>query len=105
MECKRYYEREVDRVALESPLCEYQYIQIRQSRAFMEKYLAANIALHWIPAGGVCASMLYKKHRFQSPDNHRRLHVLRWWDWDAEKVTHRLDAIVHADIDKLRYAE
>ena len=47
-ESKSYYEQAVERIALKRPLDDYQYIQLRQSRAFMEKYFAANIELEHI---------------------------------------------------------
>lgn len=30
---------------------------------------------------------------------------IRWWDWDVEKITRNLEAIVGADLEKLRTAE
>lgn len=43
---KTYYEKELDRLANESSLQPKQYILIRQSKAFMEKYYAENIELN-----------------------------------------------------------
>lgn len=40
---KTYFEQEVDRLVEKNSLKEYQYIQVRQSKAFMEKYHAENI--------------------------------------------------------------
>ena len=42
---KTFYQQQVEKIAQNQPLMEYQYVQIRQSRAFMEKYLAEKIEL------------------------------------------------------------
>jgi AraC-like DNA-binding protein len=45
---KTYFERELDRIAQEHYLPEHYYIQVRQSRSFMEKYLSEKIELEKI---------------------------------------------------------
>ena len=42
---KTYYEREVERVFKENPLQRYHYVQIRQSKAFMDEYYSGRIDL------------------------------------------------------------
>ena len=42
---KTYYELELERIALQCGLPEYQYTQIRQSKKFMEKFYAEKIEL------------------------------------------------------------
>lgn len=42
---KTYYEREVERVFKENPLQHHHYIQIRQSKAFMDEYFSGRIDL------------------------------------------------------------
>ena len=42
---KTYYEREVERVFIENPLQRYHYVQIRQSKAFMDEYYSGRIDL------------------------------------------------------------
>ena len=49
-EGKSYYEQQVERIAEKRPLYEHQFIQVRQSRAFMEKHLATKIDLDEIAA-------------------------------------------------------
>ncbi len=61
---KTYYELEVDRIASEFGLPEYLYIQIRQSKAFMEKFYAEKIELDKI-ASAACMSRFHYIRVFQ----------------------------------------
>lgn len=45
---KSYYETELDRLEKHVYLPQYQYVYVRQSKAFMEKYLAEKIELEKI---------------------------------------------------------
>jgi hypothetical protein len=45
---KTYFESQVERLLQEHYLPEYYYVQVRQSRAFMEKYLSEKIELEQI---------------------------------------------------------
>lgn len=47
---KTYYEQAVERIAQKRPLDRYHYVQVRQSKAFMEKYLSEKIELDRIAA-------------------------------------------------------
>ncbi len=47
---KTFYEQEVDRIAKKHSLSKYLYIQIRQSKVFMEKYHSEKIELEQIAA-------------------------------------------------------
>ena len=47
---KTYYEQELERIAEEHFLPEYQYVQIRQSKAFIEKYHSEKIELEEMAA-------------------------------------------------------
>ena len=47
---KSYYEQQLERITETVALPAYQYIQIRQSRAFIEKYLAEDINLERMAA-------------------------------------------------------
>lgn len=42
---KTYYEQQIERIAREHGLAAYQYIQVRQSKAFMDKYYGEKIEL------------------------------------------------------------
>lgn len=42
---KTYYELQIEKVEAQCGLPEYQYVQVRQSKAFMEKYYAYKIVL------------------------------------------------------------
>lgn len=58
---KTFYEQEVERLAQNQPLMEYQYILLRQSKAFMEKYLAEKIELENIAAAAFMSRFYYIK--------------------------------------------
>ncbi|WP_372367605.1 helix-turn-helix domain-containing protein [Candidatus Uabimicrobium sp. HlEnr_7] len=47
---KTYYEQEMDRIIEKHLLPEYQYEQVRQSKAFMEKYYSEKLELEKIAA-------------------------------------------------------
>ena len=55
---KTFYEQEVDRITKQHFLSEYLYIQVRQSKAFMEKYYAEDIELENI-AAAACMSRFH----------------------------------------------
>ena len=55
---KTFYEQEVDRITKQHFLSEYLYIQVRQSKAFMEIYYAENIELENI-AAAACMSRFH----------------------------------------------
>lgn len=61
---KTYYELELERIAREFGLPEYQYIRVRQSKAFMEKFYAEKIALDKI-ALAACMSQFHYIRLFQ----------------------------------------
>ncbi len=56
---KTFYQQQVEKIARNQPLMEYQYVQIRQSRAFMEKYLAEKIELENIAAAAFMSRFHY----------------------------------------------
>ncbi|SEW51084.1 helix-turn-helix transcriptional regulator [Chitinophaga arvensicola] len=62
---KTYYELEVEKIAARYGLPEYQYIQVRQSKAFMEKCYAEKIELTQI-AQAACMSRFHFIRLFQS---------------------------------------
>src|ERR1700750_664433 len=47
---KTYFEHQLDRLVKEHYLPEHYYVQVRQSRSFMEKYLSEKIVLEKIAA-------------------------------------------------------
>src|SRR5690349_5228399 len=61
---KTYFEQEVERIAAQYGLPEYQYIQIRQSKHFMEKCYADKIELDKI-ALAACMSRFHYIRLFQ----------------------------------------
>lgn len=56
---KTFYEQEVDRIANEHGLPEHHYVQVRQSKAFMEKYLSEKIHLEKIAAAAFMSRFHY----------------------------------------------
>lgn len=58
---KTFYEREVERISQDHLLMEYQYIHIRQSRAFMEKHHSEKITLENIAAAAFMSRFYYIK--------------------------------------------
>lgn len=62
---KSYYETELERIAQEHYLPEYQYIRIRQSKVFMEKYYGDKIELDKM-ASAACMSRFHYIRLFQS---------------------------------------
>lgn len=58
MSNKTFYEQEIERVK-EHLLPEYLYIQIRQSKAFMDTYYAENLALESIAAAAFISRFHY----------------------------------------------
>jgi AraC-like DNA-binding protein len=56
---KTFFEREVERIAQDGQLMEYQYILIRQSRAFMEEYHSEKITLENIAAAAFMSRFYY----------------------------------------------
>ena len=56
---KTFYEREVERIAQDHLLMEYQYIHIRNSTAFMKKYHAEKIELGDIAAAAFMSRFYY----------------------------------------------
>lgn len=61
---KTYYEQEIDRISAEHGLPEYQYIRIRQSKHFMEKFYADAIELDKM-ALAACMSRFHYIRLFQ----------------------------------------
>ncbi|MBX2822814.1 MAG: helix-turn-helix transcriptional regulator [Rhodothermaceae bacterium] len=55
---KTFFEQEVERIAEQHFLSKHQYIQVRQSKAFMEKYYGENIELENI-AAAACMSRFH----------------------------------------------
>lgn len=56
---KSFFEQEVDRIAKEHGLPEHHYIQVRQSKAFMEQYLSEKIELDSIAAAAFMSRFHY----------------------------------------------
>jgi AraC-like DNA-binding protein len=56
---KTFYQQQLEKIAQNQPLMEYQYVQIRQSRAFMEKYLAEKIELENMAAAAFMSRFHY----------------------------------------------
>ena len=56
---KTYYEEQIDRIANDHGLPAYQYIQVRQSRAFMDKYHWEKIELEQIAAAASMSRFHY----------------------------------------------
>jgi AraC-like DNA-binding protein len=56
---KTFFEREVDRLIKEYGLPDYQYVYIRQSKAFMEKYYREKIELDEIAAAAFMSRFHY----------------------------------------------
>ncbi len=56
---KTFFEQEVDRIAKEHGLPEHHYIQVRQSKAFMEQYLSEKIELEKIAAAAFMSRFHY----------------------------------------------
>jgi AraC-like DNA-binding protein len=56
---KTFFEREVDRLNKEYGLPDYQYVYIRQSKAFMEKYYREKIELDEIAAAAFMSRFHY----------------------------------------------
>lgn len=56
---KTFFEREVERIAQDGQLMEYQYMLIRQSRAFMEEYHSEKITLENIAAAAFMSRFYY----------------------------------------------
>ena len=55
---KTYFELQLDRLVKEHYLPEYYYVQVRQSKSFMEKYLSDKIELERI-AASACMSRFH----------------------------------------------
>lgn len=56
---KTYYEQQVEKIAHEHGLPQYYYVQVRQSKAFMEKYLCEKIELEAISAAAFMSRYHY----------------------------------------------
>lgn len=56
---KTFYERELERISQKHLLMEHQYIQIRQSKAFMEQYHAEKIELENMAAAAFMSRFYY----------------------------------------------
>jgi AraC-like DNA-binding protein len=61
---KTYYELHLEKISASYKLAEYQYIQLRQSKAFMTKYLGDKIALSQL-AVAACISKFHYIRLFQ----------------------------------------
>lgn len=62
---KTYYELQIEKVEAQRGLPEYQYVQVRQSKAFMEKYYADKIMLDNM-AKAACMSRYHFIRLFQT---------------------------------------
>lgn len=62
---KTYYELQIEKVEAQSGLPEYQYVQVRQSKDFMEKYYADKIQLDNM-ARAACMSRYHFIRLFQT---------------------------------------
>ena len=71
-----FYEQELERMAATVLLPEYQYVQVRQSRAFMEKYLSESIDLEQM-AGAAFMSRFHFIRIFQQVYGVTPRHCLR----------------------------
>jgi len=56
---KTFYEQELERIAEKNSLREYQYVQVRQSKAFMEKYHSEKIDLEKMAAAAFMSRFHY----------------------------------------------
>lgn len=56
---KTYFEQQIEKIAKNYGLPEYLYIQVRQSKAFMEKYLSEKIELEKISAAAFMSRFHY----------------------------------------------
>jgi methylphosphotriester-DNA--protein-cysteine methyltransferase len=56
---KTFYERELERISQSHSLMEHQYVQIRQSRAFIEKYHSEKIELENMAASAFMSRFHY----------------------------------------------
>lgn len=56
---KTYFEQQIDKLSKECGLPEYHYVQVRQSKAFMEKYLSEQIELEKIAAAAFMSRFHY----------------------------------------------
>ena len=56
---KTFYQQQLEKIAQNHLLMEHQYVQIRQSRTFMEKYLAENIELENMAAAAFMSRFHY----------------------------------------------
>ena len=54
-----FYEREVDRITRESPLPEYYFMHVRQSKSFMENHYAEKIGVGTIAASAFMSRFHY----------------------------------------------
>lgn len=61
---KTFYEQELERLATLQPVKQYQYIQVRQSKAFMDRYYPEKIELDRI-AAAACMSRFHYIRLFQ----------------------------------------
>jgi AraC-like DNA-binding protein len=73
---KSYFEQELDRIIKEHFLPEYYYVQVRQSRSFMEKYLSNKIELETIASSAFMSRFhfirIFKKVYGLSPRQYLR---------------------------------
>jgi AraC-like DNA-binding protein len=60
-EKKTYFEVQLDKIIKECYLPEYYYVQVRQSRAFMEKYLSEKIELEKIASAAFMSRFHYTR--------------------------------------------
>lgn len=58
---KTYFEIQIDQIVKENYLPAYYYVQIRQSKAFMEKYLSEKIELEKIAAASFMSRFHYTR--------------------------------------------
>lgn len=58
---KTFYEQELEKISQNHLLKEYQYVQIRQSRAFMDQYLSEKIELENMAAVAFMSRFYYIK--------------------------------------------
>lgn len=73
---KTYFEMQLDRIAKENYLPGYYYVQVRQSKAFMEKYFSEKIELEKIASAAFMSRFhyirIFKKVYGRSPRQYLR---------------------------------
>lgn len=67
---------------------------------------ACSVVTKDVPPYSIVAGNPAKIVRYRFPDEIiEQLLKIKWWDWDYDKITRNIPAIVGADIEKLKQAE